>query len=229
MPVRRGVLGRDEFLHRSIAARSFARDPTTDSIASHTTARGTVSPQVSASNSTWMAADSTPACRACPCARRSVALSELRPARPISSPAINTSNSSRASSVAVTSSHRTVANRVAILRWCFNAASFGAFASNPIRASSINRRVGTPVLATIDGYRLILASVTSRTLVPKGLFPSADGFHDGTYPRHERFIGDEFAGIDTFPFASTEISLAALNHRILALAKALLESQATKR
>ncbi len=54
------------------------------------------------------------------------------------------------------------------------------------------------------------------------LFPSADGFHDGTDPRHERFIGDEFAGIDTFPFASTEISLAAVNHRILALAEALL-------
>ncbi|WIN00307.1 phytanoyl-CoA dioxygenase family protein [Actinoplanes oblitus] len=54
------------------------------------------------------------------------------------------------------------------------------------------------------------------------LFPSADGFHDGTDPRHERFIGDEFAGIDTFPFASAEISLAAVNHRILALAEALL-------
>ena len=61
---------------------------------------------------------------------------------------MNTSNSSKASSVAVTSSHRTVANNVAILRWSFNAASFGAFASKPIRASSINRRVGTPVPAT---------------------------------------------------------------------------------
>ena len=30
------------------------------------------------------------------------------------------------------------------------------------------------------------------------LFPSADGFHDGTDPRRERFTGDEFAGIDTF-------------------------------
>jgi hypothetical protein len=54
------------------------------------------------------------------------------------------------------------------------------------------------------------------------LFPSADGFHDGTDPRRERFIGDEFAGIDTFPFASTEISLTAVNHHILALAEALL-------
>ncbi|MGW5689288.1 phytanoyl-CoA dioxygenase family protein [Nonomuraea sp. NPDC003754] len=55
------------------------------------------------------------------------------------------------------------------------------------------------------------------------LFPSAEGFHDGTDPRRERFIGDEFAGIDTFPFASTEISLLAVNHRILALAQALLD------
>jgi hypothetical protein len=52
------------------------------------------------------------------------------------------------------------------------------------------------------------------------LFPSSEGFHDGTDPRRERFIGDEFAGIDTFPFASTEISLLAVNHRILALAEA---------
>jgi hypothetical protein len=55
------------------------------------------------------------------------------------------------------------------------------------------------------------------------LFPSAEGFHDGTDPRRERFIGDEFAGIDTFPFAGTEISLLAVNHRILALAEALLD------
>jgi phytanoyl-CoA dioxygenase PhyH len=55
------------------------------------------------------------------------------------------------------------------------------------------------------------------------LFPSSKGFHDGTDPRGERFIGDEFAGIDTFPFASTEISLMAVNHRILALAQRLLD------
>jgi hypothetical protein len=54
------------------------------------------------------------------------------------------------------------------------------------------------------------------------LFPTAEGFHDGSDPRRERFIGDEFAGIDTFPFAGTEISLLAVNDRILALAEALL-------
>jgi Phytanoyl-CoA dioxygenase (PhyH) len=54
------------------------------------------------------------------------------------------------------------------------------------------------------------------------LFPTAEGFHDGTDARRERFIGDEFAGIDTFPFASTQISLVAVNHRILELAEVLL-------
>jgi hypothetical protein len=44
-------------------------------------------------------------------------------------------------------------------------------------------------------------------------FPSTEGFHDGTDPRRERFIGDQFAGIDYFPFASTEINLLAVHHR----------------
>jgi Phytanoyl-CoA dioxygenase (PhyH) len=55
------------------------------------------------------------------------------------------------------------------------------------------------------------------------MFPSAEGFHGGIDPRRERFIGDEFAGIDTFPFASTELSLLAVNHRVLELAEALLD------
>jgi hypothetical protein len=54
------------------------------------------------------------------------------------------------------------------------------------------------------------------------VFPSADGFHDGTDPRCERFVGDEFAGIDTFPFASVELSLLAVHDRILDLAEGLL-------
>ncbi|MES9541717.1 MULTISPECIES: phytanoyl-CoA dioxygenase family protein [unclassified Actinomadura] len=54
------------------------------------------------------------------------------------------------------------------------------------------------------------------------LFPTAAGFHDRTDPRAERFVGDEFAGIDAFPFASTAISLLAVHHRVLDLAEALL-------
>jgi hypothetical protein len=55
------------------------------------------------------------------------------------------------------------------------------------------------------------------------MFPTADGFHDGTDERRSRFTGDEFAGIDTFPFGSTELSLLAVSDRVVDLAQALLE------
>jgi hypothetical protein len=79
-----------------------------------------------------------------------------------------------------------------------------------------------------DGFVILpgflpAAELTSAVRELDLLFPSAEGFHDGTDPRRERFVGDEFAGIDTFPFASTQISLVAVNHRILALAEALLD------
>ena len=78
-----------------------------------------------------------------------------------------------------------------------------------------------------DGFVILPGFLPADELKPAVselglLFPSAEGFHDGTDPRRERFVGDEFAGIDTFPFAGTEISLLAVHHRILALAEALL-------
>lgn len=54
------------------------------------------------------------------------------------------------------------------------------------------------------------------------VFPSAAGFHEGTDERSSRFLGDEFAGIDNFPFASVELSLLAVCDPIIALARALL-------
>lgn len=54
------------------------------------------------------------------------------------------------------------------------------------------------------------------------LFPSAEGFHDGIDPRRGRFIGDEFAGIDSFPFASVEVSLLAVSSHLIRLAERLL-------
>jgi hypothetical protein len=54
------------------------------------------------------------------------------------------------------------------------------------------------------------------------VFPSADGFHGATDPRHERFRNDEFDGIDVFPFASTELSLLAVAPRLVELAERLL-------
>ncbi|MFG1947417.1 phytanoyl-CoA dioxygenase family protein [Nonomuraea sp. NPDC048826] len=55
------------------------------------------------------------------------------------------------------------------------------------------------------------------------LFPSPEGFHDQGDARYERFLGDEFAGIDAFPFASAELSLLAVHPRLTRLAEALLE------
>jgi len=55
------------------------------------------------------------------------------------------------------------------------------------------------------------------------LFPSPQGFHDGADPRRARFLADEFAGIDSFPFVSTEISLLAVHGMVTDLAETLLE------
>jgi hypothetical protein len=78
-----------------------------------------------------------------------------------------------------------------------------------------------------DGFVVLPAYLSADDLEPAvrelpALFPTAEGFHDGTDPRRERFLGDEFAGIDTFPFASAAISLLAVHPRLLALAEALL-------
>ncbi len=81
-----------------------------------------------------------------------------------------------------------------------------------------------------DGFVILPGFIPPEELQPASdelslLFPAVDGFHDATDPRRDRFIGDQFAGIDYFPFASTEISLMAVNHRILALAETLLEDE----
>lgn len=54
------------------------------------------------------------------------------------------------------------------------------------------------------------------------MFPSPQGFHDSSDPRRARFLGDEFAGIDSFPFASTEVSLLAVHDLVTGLASTLL-------
>jgi hypothetical protein len=56
------------------------------------------------------------------------------------------------------------------------------------------------------------------------MFPSSQGFHDGTDPRRARFLGDEFAGIDSFPFASTETSRLAVHDLVTRLVETLLEA-----
>jgi hypothetical protein len=78
-----------------------------------------------------------------------------------------------------------------------------------------------------DGFVVLPGFLPATDLAPAVaelgvMFPSADGFHDRTDPRHTRYRGDEFAGIDSFPFASAEISLLAVHDRLTGLAETLL-------
>lgn len=57
------------------------------------------------------------------------------------------------------------------------------------------------------------------------VFPSAAGFHDGTDPRRHRFVGDEFDGIDSFPFSTVDLSLLAVSDPLVRLAERLLGDQ----
>ncbi len=61
------------------------------------------------------------------------------------------------------------------------------------------------------GFVILPGYIPAGELTPalgelEAVFPSAGGFHDGTDPRASRFRGDEFAGIDSFPFTSVELS-----------------------
>jgi hypothetical protein len=79
----------------------------------------------------------------------------------------------------------------------------------------------------VHGFVVLLAYLASEDLVPaqgglEMMFPTPDGFHDGTDPRRSRVIDDEFAGIDSFPFTNVELSLLAVNDRLVRLARHLL-------
>ena len=81
-----------------------------------------------------------------------------------------------------------------------------------------------------DGFVILPGLIPGDELKPALgeldlMYPSAEGFHDGTDPRRDRFRGDEFAGIDSFPFASTEVSLLAVHPRLVELAQVLLAEQ----
>jgi Phytanoyl-CoA dioxygenase (PhyH) len=78
-----------------------------------------------------------------------------------------------------------------------------------------------------DGFAVLPGFLPARELAPAlaelgTMFPSDDGFHDRTDPRYRRYLGDEFAGIDAFPFASAELSLLAVHERLVGLAETLL-------
>jgi hypothetical protein len=78
-----------------------------------------------------------------------------------------------------------------------------------------------------DGFAVLPAYLSADELAPAlgeidQVFPTPDGFHDRTDERWTRFVEDEFDGIDTFPFASTELSLLAMHARVVELAAHLL-------
>ncbi|WP_170284952.1 phytanoyl-CoA dioxygenase family protein [Kribbella amoyensis] len=78
-----------------------------------------------------------------------------------------------------------------------------------------------------DGFVKLPGFLSAEDLAPalgelETMFPTPDGFHDGTDPRRKRYLEDEFDGIDTFPFASPELSLLAVHPRIVELAETLI-------
>lgn len=81
-----------------------------------------------------------------------------------------------------------------------------------------------------DGFVILPGYLPSADLAPalselELLFPTAEGFHDRSDPRHERYRGDEFDGIDRFPFASPELNLLAVSPRLVQLAEQLLAAR----
>jgi hypothetical protein len=78
-----------------------------------------------------------------------------------------------------------------------------------------------------DGFVVLPGYLSADDLAPaldelSLCFPTTAGFHDGLDPRRQRFIGDEFAGIDPFPFASVQLSRLAVHDRIVDLVQGLL-------
>ena len=77
------------------------------------------------------------------------------------------------------------------------------------------------------GFVILPGLVPAAELKPvldelPAMYPTAEGFHDGTDGRRDRFTVDEWAGIDSFPFLSTELSLLAVSDRVVDLAETLL-------
>lgn len=81
-----------------------------------------------------------------------------------------------------------------------------------------------------DGFVVLPAYLPADVLEPavRGLgrmFPTGDEFHDGVHPeRNARFVGDEFDGIDSFPFASLALNRVPVCDALVTLASALLDT-----
>jgi len=81
-----------------------------------------------------------------------------------------------------------------------------------------------------DGFVILSGHLPPKELSPALdelhlCFPSSHGFHDGSDPRRDRFAGDEFAGIDSFHFASAQLSLLAVHHWLVQVAETFLDTE----
>lgn len=77
------------------------------------------------------------------------------------------------------------------------------------------------------GFVILPGFVPAAELKPAldelpAMYPTAEGFHGGSDERRDRFTSDEWAGIDSFPFRSAELSLLAVSDRLIDLAETLL-------
>ncbi|WP_432884257.1 phytanoyl-CoA dioxygenase family protein [Kribbella sp. CA-245084] len=77
------------------------------------------------------------------------------------------------------------------------------------------------------GFVILPGFLSAEELAPAlgdlgTMFPTPEGFHDGTDERRSRYVEDEFDGIDVFPFASPAFSLLAVHPKIVGLAETLL-------
>lgn len=81
-----------------------------------------------------------------------------------------------------------------------------------------------------DGFVILPGYLPAKDLEPAVaeldlLFPSTHDFHGAVDPaRNARFIGDEFDGIDTFPFASLALNRVPVGDALVSLATTLLGS-----
>ncbi len=79
-----------------------------------------------------------------------------------------------------------------------------------------------------DGFVILPGFLPAEVLDPAVdelalLFPAGDDFHDGVNPdRNARFMGDEFNGIDRFPFAGLALNRVPVCDALVSLASTLL-------
>lgn len=79
-----------------------------------------------------------------------------------------------------------------------------------------------------DGFVVLPGYLPAEVLAPaldelELVFPTGDDFHDGVNAdRNERFLGDEFNGIDSFPFVSLALNRIPVCDELVSLASTLL-------